>query len=174
MIKIANEGLVWAGTSKNWFAQVIRGFIGLAPVIGPATTAIGGFLTGATKIFTVTKQAAHGLYAMAKGAVNLVAKLLPIGGRGKTAGAGLEETAKSSRNAGKSAGESSGSIMQLGLAILEIGAGVGLSRCWNIISCNCCSVCLNWGNGSCWQASRCNGAKRSNGICRYGSIGCFV
>lgn len=127
MIKIANEGLVWAGTSKNWFAQVIRGFIGLAPVIGPATTAIGGFLTGATKIFTVTKQAAHGLYAMAKGAVNLVAKLLPIGGRGKTAGAGLEETAKSSRNAGKSAGESSGSIMQLGLAILEIGAGVGLA-----------------------------------------------
>ncbi len=126
-VKALSSMLVWADKSNNGFAKFIRGFIGLAPVIGPATTALGGFLTSATKIFTVTKQATHGLFAMAKGAVNLVAKLLPIGGRGKTAGAGLEETAKSSRNAGKSAGESSGNIMQLGLAILEIGAGVGLA-----------------------------------------------
>ena len=127
MIKMANEALVWSGTSKSGFAQMIRGFIGLAPVIGPAVTAVGSFLTSASKIATVGAQAAHGLMSMAKGAASLLGKLLPIGPRGTKAAAGMEETATSSRNAGKAAGESSGSILQLGLAILEIGAGVGLA-----------------------------------------------
>lgn len=127
MIKMANEGLVWAGTSKNGFAQMIRGFIGLAPVIGPAVTAVGSFLTGASKIATVGVQAAHGLMSMAKGTVNLVGRLFGLSTGGKTAGAGLEETASKSTSAGKSAGEASSSITQLGLAILEIGAGVGLA-----------------------------------------------
>lgn len=127
MIKMANMGLVWAGTSKNGFAQMIRGFIGLAPVIGPAVTAVGGFLTSASKIATVGIQAAHGLMSMTKGAVGLVGKLFGISTGGKTAGAGLEETASKSTAAGKSAGEASGSILQLGVAILAIGAGVGLA-----------------------------------------------
>ena len=127
MIKMANMGLVWAGTSKSGFAQMIRGFIGLAPVIGPAVTAVGGFLTSASRIATVGIQAAHGLMSMAKGTVSLVGKLFGISKGGKTAGAGLEETASKSTSAGKSAGEASGSITQLGLAILEIGAGVGLA-----------------------------------------------
>ena len=127
MIKMANMGLVWAGTSKSGFAQMIRGFIGLAPVIGPAVTAVGGFLTSAIRIATVSIQAAHGLMSMAKGTVGLVGKLFGISKGGKTAGAGLEETASKSTSAGKSAGEASGSIIQLGLAILEIGAGVGLA-----------------------------------------------
>lgn len=127
MIKMANMGLVWAGTSKSGFAQMIRGFIGLAPVIGPAVTAVGSFLTSASKIATVGIQAAHGLMSMTKGAVGLVGKLFGISTGGKTAGAGLEETASKSTSAGKSASESSGSIIQLGLAILEIGAGVGLA-----------------------------------------------
>lgn len=127
MIKMASEALVWAGTSKSGFAQMIRGFIGLAPVIGPAVTAVGGFLTNAGKIATVGIQAAHGLMSMTKGAVGLVGKLFGISTGGKTAGAGLEETASKSTSAGKSAGEASGSILQLGTAILEIGAGVGLA-----------------------------------------------
>lgn len=127
MIKMASEALVWAGTSKSGFAQMIRGFIGLAPVIGPAVTAIGGFLTNAGKIATVGIQAAHGLMSMTKGAVGLVGKLFGISTGGKTAGAGLEETASKSTIAGKSAGEASGSILQLGVAILAIGAGVGLA-----------------------------------------------
>ncbi len=127
MIKMANMGLVWAGTSKSGFAQMIRGFIGLAPVIGPAVTAVGGFLTNAGKIATVGIQAAHGLMSMTKGAVGLVGKLFGISTGGKTAGAGLEETASKSTSAGKSAGEASSSILQLGTAILEIGAGVGLA-----------------------------------------------
>lgn len=127
MIKMASEALVWAGTSKSGFAQMIRGFIGLAPVIGPAVTAVGGFLTNAGKIATVGIQAAHGLMSMTKGAVGLVGKLFGISTGGKTAGAGLEETASKSTSAGKSAGEASGSILQLGVAILAIGAGVGLA-----------------------------------------------
>ena len=127
LLNAMNSTLEWAGSSHNAVAKVIRGFVGLSPVIGPTVTAIGGFLTSASRIATVGTQAAKGLFNMAKGAVNLVGKLLPIGGRGKTAAAGLEETSKSSRSAGKSAGESSGNIMQLGLAILEIGAGVGLA-----------------------------------------------
>lgn len=127
MIKMANEALVWSGTSKSGFAQMIRGFIGLAPVIGPAVTAVGSFLTSASKIATVGAQAAHGLMSIAKGAVNLVGRLFGLSVGGKTAGAGLEETASKSTSAGKSAGEASSSILQLGTAILEIGAGVGLA-----------------------------------------------
>ena len=127
MIKMANEALVWSGTSKSGFAQMIRGFIGLAPVIGPAVTAVGSFLTSASKIATVGAQAAHGLMSIAKGAVNLVGRLFGLSVGGKTAGAGLEETASKSTSAGKSTGEASSSILQLGTAILEIGAGVGLA-----------------------------------------------
>lgn len=127
VLDMMNTTLEWAGSSNSGIAKVIRGFVGLSPVIGPAVTAIGGFLTSASKIATVGAQAAHGLMSMAKGAINLVGRLLPIGRNGQTAASGLEETASKSTAAGKSAGESAGSITQLGLAILEIGAGVGLA-----------------------------------------------
>ena len=127
ILDMMNKTLEWAGSSDSGIAKVIRGFVGLSPVIGPAVTAIGGFLTSASKIATVGAQAASGLMSMAKGAVNLVGRLFGISAGGKTAGAGLEETASKSTSAGKSAGEASGSITQLGLAILEIGAGVGLA-----------------------------------------------
>ena len=127
VLDMMNTTLEWAGSSNSGIAKVIRGFVGLSPVIGPTVTAIGGFLTSASKIATVGAQAAHGLMSMAKGAINLVGRLLPIGRNGQTAAAGLEETASKSTSAGKSAGEASGSILQLGVAILAIGAGVGLA-----------------------------------------------
>lgn len=127
ILDMMNSTLEWAGSSNSGIAKVIRGFVGLSPVIGPTVTAIGGFLTSASKIATVGAQAAHGLMSMAKGAINLVGRLLPIGRNGQTAAAGLEETASKSTSAGKSAGEASGSILQLGVAILAIGAGVGLA-----------------------------------------------
>lgn len=127
ILRAMNSTLNWANSSHSAIAKVIRGFIGLSPVIGPAVTAIGGFLTSASKIATVGVQAAHGLMSMAKGTVNLVGRLFGLSTSGKTAGAGLEETASKSTSAGKSAGEASSSITQLGLAILEIGAGVGLA-----------------------------------------------
>ena len=127
ILDMMNSTLEWAGSSNSGIAKVIRGFVGLSPAIGPTVTAIGGFLTSASKIATVGAQAAHGLMSMAKGAINLVGRLLPIGRNGQTAAAGLEETASKSTSAGKSAGEASGSILQLGVAILAIGAGVGLA-----------------------------------------------
>lgn len=127
ILDMMNKTLEWASSSDSGIAKVIRGFVGLSPVIGPAVTAIGGFLTSASKIVTVGAQAASGLMNMAKGAVGLVGKLFGISTGGKTAGAGLEETASKSTSAGKSAGEASGSILQLGVAILAIGAGVGLA-----------------------------------------------
>ena len=127
ILDMMNKTLEWASSSDSGIAKVIRGFVGLSPVIGPAVTAIGGFLTSASKIATVGAQAASGLMNMAKGAVGLVGKLFGISTGGKTAGAGLEETASKSTSAGKSAGEASGSILQLGVAILAIGAGVGLA-----------------------------------------------
>lgn len=127
ILDMMNKTLEWASSSDSGIAKVIRGFVGLSPVIGPAVTAVGGFLTSASRIATVSIQAAHGLMSMAKGTVGLVGKLFGISKGGKTAGAGLEETASKSTSAGKSAGEASGSIIQLGLAILEIGAGVGIA-----------------------------------------------
>lgn len=127
VLDMMNTTLEWAGSSNSGIAKVIRGFVGLSPVIGPVVTAVGGFLTSASRIATVGAQAAHGLMSMAKGTLNLVGRLLPIGRNGQTAAAGLQETASKSTAAGKSASESSGSIIQLGLAILEIGAGVGLA-----------------------------------------------
>lgn len=50
MLDMANTALDWAGKSDSSTAKVIRGFIGLSPAIGPAMTAVGGFLTNAQKI----------------------------------------------------------------------------------------------------------------------------
>lgn len=49
-LNMTNAALNWANQSHSPFAQVIQDFIGLAPVIGPATAAIGGFLTQSGKI----------------------------------------------------------------------------------------------------------------------------
>ena len=55
-LDMTNAALNWANQSQSPFAQVIQDFIGLAPVIGPATTAIGGFLTQSGKIVDLFKS----------------------------------------------------------------------------------------------------------------------
>lgn len=50
MLDMTNTALDWAGKSDSSTAKVIRGFIGLSPAIGPAMTAVGGFLANAQKI----------------------------------------------------------------------------------------------------------------------------
>ena len=54
-LDMTNAALNWANQSHSPFAQVIQDFIGLAPVIGPATAAIGGFLTQSGKIVDLLK-----------------------------------------------------------------------------------------------------------------------
>lgn len=44
LLDMANNALEWATKSNNGIAKVIRGFIGLSPVIGPVVAALGGFL----------------------------------------------------------------------------------------------------------------------------------
>ena len=55
-LDMTNAALNWANQSHSPFAQVIQDFIGLAPVIGPATAAIGGFLTQSGKIVDALKS----------------------------------------------------------------------------------------------------------------------
>ena len=119
-IKALNEMLVRAGTSHNFFAQLIRGFIGLSPVVGAATTAVGQFLAHAERI---GKAAAW----VGKGIWNLVAKFTPLPKILPKASAGMSKTENATKKAGKSAGESATNFLQLGTAVLEIGVGIGLA-----------------------------------------------
>lgn len=50
LLDMINQTLEWATTSNSSTAQVIKSFIGLSPVIGPAVTAIGAFTTNLGKI----------------------------------------------------------------------------------------------------------------------------
>ena len=50
MIQSANQVMQWATTSNSGIAQFTRGFIGLSPSIGAATTSVGLFLRNAKTI----------------------------------------------------------------------------------------------------------------------------
>lgn len=50
LLDMINQTLEWATTSNSSTAQVIKSFIGLSPVIGPAVTAVGAFTTNLGKI----------------------------------------------------------------------------------------------------------------------------
>lgn len=119
-IKILNEMLVRAGTSNNFFAQLIRGFIGLSPVVGAATTVVGQFLAHAERIGRAASWVGKGIW-------NLVAKFTPLPKILPKASAGMDRNSNSTKKAGKTAGESATNFLQLGTAILEIGAGIGLA-----------------------------------------------
>lgn len=119
-IKMVNEMLVRAGTSNSFFAKFIRGFIGLSPVIGAATTAVGQFLAHAERIGKAASWVGKGIW-------NLVAKFTPLPKILPKASAGMDRNSNSTKKAGKSAGESATDFLKLGTAILEIGAGIGLA-----------------------------------------------
>ena len=50
LITNANNVLTWAASSNSGTAQFTRGFIGMMPSIGAATTAVGAFITNAGRI----------------------------------------------------------------------------------------------------------------------------
>ena len=87
LLDMMNSTLEWASSSDNGIAKVTRGFIGLSPVVGPATTALGGFITNAGKILGVTGGIVSGLgntgkvirvFAMAGGDISKVTKALTV------------------------------------------------------------------------------------------------
>lgn len=87
LLDMMNSTLEWASSSDSSIAKVTRGFIGLSPVIGPATTALGGFITNAGKIMGVTGGIVSGLgnagkvirvFAMAGGDISKVTQTLTV------------------------------------------------------------------------------------------------
>lgn len=72
MLDMTSGTLSWAGKSDSAFAKVIRGFIGLTPVIGPAMTAVGGFITNAQKIGGVLSGGVSALKNFGSGTKNLI------------------------------------------------------------------------------------------------------
>ena len=120
MLDLINKTLTWANTSNSGFAKFIQGAIGLAPVLGPVITVTGQFLSHAEKIGQVALAAGKGIW-------NLVARFTPLQRILPKASAGMDKTSQSTKSAGKSAGDSSSSFLQLATAILEIGVGVGVA-----------------------------------------------
>lgn len=87
LLDMMNNTLEWASSSDSSIAKVTRGFIGLSPVIGPATTALGGFITNAGKIMGVTGGIVSGLgnagkvirvFAMTGGDISKVTQALTV------------------------------------------------------------------------------------------------
>ena len=72
MLDMTNQALEWSTTSNDGIAKMIRSFIGLSPVIGPALTAVGAFTTNVGKIV--------GIAGGAIGAIGNIGRVLKIVG----------------------------------------------------------------------------------------------
>ena len=120
MLDLINKTLSWANASHSGFAKFIQGAIGLAPVLGPVVTVTGQFLAHAERLGRVAIAAGKGIW-------NLVARFTPLQKITPKASAGMSKTENATKKAGKSAGESATNFLQLGTAVLEIGAGIGLA-----------------------------------------------
>ena len=72
LIGNANQMLTWAASSNSSTAQFVRGFIGMSPSIGAATTAVGGFITNAGKIGTAVSSGTTALSNLIKTGGGLV------------------------------------------------------------------------------------------------------
>ena len=130
-LDMTNGALNWATTSKSPFAEMTRSFVGLSPVIGPALTATGAFITNAGKIGGAAKTAVSGVFGLAKGfasitknTVGTVARMLGISGSQKAVGATAPGAAAGEKAVGKSAGMAAKEVLQLAAAITLIGVGV--------------------------------------------------
>src|SRR5699024_3075257 len=96
MLDNTNHMLEWAKDSNDALAQVTRGFIALSPVIGPAMTAVGGFLTNFSKITGVVGGTVKGLGHLAQ-TVGIVSKALSAGKGISGAATALGELANKSK-----------------------------------------------------------------------------
>ena len=95
MLDMINSTLEWSTESNSAIARVTRGFIGLTPVIGPAMTGIGTFLTNFSKI---TGAVGGGIKALGNFAstVGIVTKALSAGEGFAGASKALGDLAKNS------------------------------------------------------------------------------
>jgi TP901 family phage tail tape measure protein len=92
-IDMTNGALNWASASNDPFAKMTQNFIGLTPVIGPAVTGMGTFLTHAQKIGSAAGSVISTVGNVGKTASSLTK--IALGAEG--AREGLENLAKSSK-----------------------------------------------------------------------------
>lgn len=93
LIKNANEVMQWATTSNSGIAQFTRGFIGLSPSIGAATTSVGLFLRNAKTIAGTLSGGITGISNFIKVGVGIV----QVASGAKTATAAFGALAESSK-----------------------------------------------------------------------------
>ena len=93
LIQNANQIMQWATTSNSGIAQFTRGFIGLSPAIGTATTSIGLFLRNAKTIAGTVSGGITGISNFIKVGVGIV----QVASGAKTATAAFGALAESSK-----------------------------------------------------------------------------
>lgn len=127
MLDLTNDALNWATNSNSAVAGVARDFLGLAPIIGPALTPIGMALMSIGKMAGAFKAVGGAVLSLGKGLVGLVGKLIGTAG-GNTALAVSAGPAAAGEEAVGAAGETSAAgVMALGLAVMEVGAGIAIA-----------------------------------------------
>lgn len=126
----------WAAKSNSGTAQAIRGFIGLSPVIGAATTALGGFITNAGKIIGVVGGAVTGIGNLGK-TMMTISTALKAGSGISGAVTALKDLSKESAIA-KTAmmGLKAGNAVFNGLKVAITAASGGLQVLWGIMLAN--------------------------------------
>ena len=126
----------WAAKSNSGTAQAIRGFIGLSPVIGAATTALGGFITNAGKIIGVVGGAVTGIGNLGK-TMMTISTALKAGSGISGAVTALKDLSKESAIA-KTAmmGLKAGNAVFNGLKVAITAAAGGLQALWGIMLAN--------------------------------------
>lgn len=136
MLDMINQTLEWSTTSNNGIAQVIRSFIGLSPVIGAATTALGGFITNAGKIIGVVGGAVTGIGNLGK-TMMTISTALKAGSGISGAVTALKDLSKESAIA-KTAmmGLKAGNAVFNGLKVAITAASGGLQALWGIMLAN--------------------------------------
>ena len=93
LIQNANQIMQWAATSNSGIAQFTRGFIGLSPGIGAATTSVGLFLRNAKTIAGTLSGGITGISNFIKVGVGIV----QVASGAKTATAAFGALAESSK-----------------------------------------------------------------------------
>lgn len=124
MVDMINKTLTWSGKSSSGIAKVIRGFIGLSPVIGPAVTATGTFLLYAGKIVGVASSAVKGIARLGMSAVSAAGRLLGAGKAAKTTNNSLAPMTQTTKSSAAAAGASASNFLKMGAAVALIGTGV--------------------------------------------------
>lgn len=126
----------WAAKSNSGTAQAIRGFIGLSPVIGAATTALGGFITNAGKIIGVVGGAVTGIGNLGK-TMMTISTALKAGSGISGAVTALKDLSKESAIAKIAMmGLKAGNAVFNGLKVAITAASGGLQALWGIMLAN--------------------------------------